>query len=201
MDAASISFVLFTIFSSLRIISYVPQIRRVAIDTNGASAISYSTWGLWTGANIATALYAAMNLKEFYLSAVSSVYAICCIVVILLTILKRRRLSPLTIEGRQPHAANSDRIRSPAEALELVVCETATALAQNRRAHYAFEQTLAVHARQVVWNDVKAAVASAIRSPRGGRNEHEDFKSGTVMPSVIVEAEPNASVKSTSGRV
>jgi hypothetical protein len=100
VDAASITFVLFTIFSSLRIISYFPQIRRVAIDTNGATAISYSTWGLWTGANIATALYAAMNLKEFYLSAVSGVYAICCIVVILLTILKRRRLSPLTIGGR-----------------------------------------------------------------------------------------------------
>jgi hypothetical protein len=33
----------FAVFSSLRTISYVPQIVRIAKDRNGASAISYST--------------------------------------------------------------------------------------------------------------------------------------------------------------
>ena len=64
MEPSSVTFLLFTAFSGLRIFSYLPQIRRVARDTNGASAISYSTWALWTGANIATALYALTNLGD-----------------------------------------------------------------------------------------------------------------------------------------
>lgn len=90
METSSLTFLLFTMFSGLRIFSYVPQIRRVARDVNGASAISYSTWALWTGANIATALYALTNLGEIYLAFVSTVYAGCCITVIVLTMLKRR---------------------------------------------------------------------------------------------------------------
>ena len=42
-----------------------PQILRIAGDRNGASAISYPTWVLWTCANASTAAYAAMNLGEF----------------------------------------------------------------------------------------------------------------------------------------
>ena len=160
MDAAGITFALFTIFSSLRIISYVPQIRRVALDSNGATAISYSTWALWTGANIATALYAAINLHELYLSAVSGVYAICCVVVILLTILKRRRLRP-TINPRQETPDPDSDGSAAADALRLTVRDAAVALAQNRRPHYAFEQDLAAHARQVVWRDLTATVGSS----------------------------------------
>jgi hypothetical protein len=79
-----------TTFSGLRMLAYVPQIMRVARDTNGASAISYTTWILWTGANIATALYAAVNLGDSYMALVSAVYATCCITVIVLTALKRQ---------------------------------------------------------------------------------------------------------------
>jgi len=35
-------------FSGLRTVSYVPQIARIAKDRNGASAISYPTWLLWS---------------------------------------------------------------------------------------------------------------------------------------------------------
>ena len=90
METSSITLLLFTAFSGLRMFSYLPQIRRVARDTNGASAISYSTWALWTGANIATALYALANLGDVYLAFVSAVYAGCCVTVIVLTMLKRR---------------------------------------------------------------------------------------------------------------
>ena len=38
----------FAVFSGLRTVSYVPQIVRIAKDRNGASAISYPTWMLWT---------------------------------------------------------------------------------------------------------------------------------------------------------
>jgi hypothetical protein len=91
MDLSHIAFFLFAAFSALRMVSYLPQIYRVARDTNGATAISYSTWGLWTGANVATALYACVNLHDLYLASVSVVYATCCIAVIVLTLIKRRR--------------------------------------------------------------------------------------------------------------
>jgi hypothetical protein len=89
---AQVTFLAFAFFSSLRVVSYLPQIARVASDINGASAISYSTWGLWTASNGATALYALVNLQDLYLAAVSTMNATCCIVVILLTMIKRRML-------------------------------------------------------------------------------------------------------------
>ena len=102
MQTSSITLLLFTAFSGLRIFSYVPQIRRVARDTNGASAISYSTWTLWTAANIATALYALANLGDLYLACVSAVYAACCLTVIGLTMLKRRHAAAASLAPRQP---------------------------------------------------------------------------------------------------
>jgi hypothetical protein len=90
MDVAHFTFLLFAVFSSVRVVSYLPQIWRVAQDTNGASAISYATWSLWTGANVATAFYAVVNLGDRWLATVSSVYAACCVCVIALTFAKRR---------------------------------------------------------------------------------------------------------------
>jgi len=58
-------------------------------DLNGASAISYPTWLLWTGAYAATALYAATNLNDLWLAVVNSIYVLCCMVVIALTAFKR----------------------------------------------------------------------------------------------------------------
>jgi hypothetical protein len=99
MEISSVALLLFTVLSALRIFAYVPQIRRVARDTNGASAISYSTWSLWTGANISTALYALTNLGDLYLAFVSTLYAGCCVTVILLTIHKRRSIRSASILG------------------------------------------------------------------------------------------------------
>jgi hypothetical protein len=62
---------------------------RIARDRNGASAISYPTWLLWTGANATTALYAASSLNDIWLAIVSSIYALCCIVVSAPTAFKR----------------------------------------------------------------------------------------------------------------
>src|SRR5688572_27505310 len=85
MDLSHITFVLFAAFSSLRMVSYLPQIYKVATDKNGASAISYSTWRLWIAANVTKGLYALNNLHDRYLAAVSAVYAVCCIAVIPVT--------------------------------------------------------------------------------------------------------------------
>jgi hypothetical protein len=73
----------------LRVVSYLPQIMKVACDKNGASAISCATWSLWIGANLSTSFYAVTNLHDAYLSVVSTLYALCCIIVILLTMAKR----------------------------------------------------------------------------------------------------------------
>jgi len=64
MTLAEISLGAFGAFSGLRLVSYFPQIYRVARDANGASAISYSTWLMWTGSHLSTGCYAAINLGD-----------------------------------------------------------------------------------------------------------------------------------------
>lgn len=90
MGLASFALAAFTFFSFVRIVSYVPQIMKIAADKNCASAISYTTWSLWTAGHVSTALYAAVNIQDAFLATVSVVYAICCVTVIVLTVAKRR---------------------------------------------------------------------------------------------------------------
>jgi hypothetical protein len=91
MTLAEISLGAFSAFSGLRLVSYFPQIYRVAHDANGASAISYSTWLMWTGSHLSTGFYAAINLGDRLLAACSGLYALCCILVIVMTAIKRWR--------------------------------------------------------------------------------------------------------------
>jgi hypothetical protein len=86
---ANMAWLAFVICSGLRMFSYIPQIWRIAADKAGASAISYTTWGLWTGANVSTAVYAVTSLHDLWLAFVSTIYATCCVTVIVLTALKR----------------------------------------------------------------------------------------------------------------
>ena len=89
MPAPEATWLAFAIFSGLRTFSYVPQIVRIAKDRNGASAISYPTWLLWTGAHVSTGTYAAVNLNDMWLAVGSSLYGLCCIAVLVLTVFKR----------------------------------------------------------------------------------------------------------------
>jgi len=90
MTLGDLSFYLFTLFNGLRVVSYLPQIVRVARDENGASVISCTTWLLWTGANATTGLYAGINLDDPMLAAINWLNAFCCLAVIALTAWKRR---------------------------------------------------------------------------------------------------------------
>ena len=94
MTFAELTFYLFTGFNGLRLISYVPQIWRVARDTHGASAISYWSWSLWIATNVSTGLYAFSNLGDLVLTAANAINALCCATVLALTAYKRRHLEP-----------------------------------------------------------------------------------------------------------
>jgi hypothetical protein len=89
MLASEATWLAFAIFSGLRTLSYVPQIVRIAKDRNGASAISYPTWLLWTGAHFSTGVYAALNLNDVWLAVGSSIHGLRCIAVVILTMFKR----------------------------------------------------------------------------------------------------------------
>lgn len=91
MITTDLSFHLFVAMNALRVFSYLPQIWRVAVDRHGASAISYSCWSIWTGANAATASYALVNLGDVWLGVVSLSNTAGCLTVITLTWVKRRR--------------------------------------------------------------------------------------------------------------
>lgn len=91
MTLAAISYYLFTIFNSVRVVSYLPQIHRVACDTQGASCISYLTWMMWSAANASTSLYAFVSVGDFMLGLVSFLNTACCLTVIGLAMFKRRQ--------------------------------------------------------------------------------------------------------------
>lgn len=101
---SEVSLFLFTLFNGIRVFSYLPQIVRIAQDTEGAKAISYVTWAVWIGANGSTALYAWINLHDLALALLNGANASCCGVVIGLTVWKRRsfatgrRHMPLALE-------------------------------------------------------------------------------------------------------
>jgi hypothetical protein len=91
MTLAEATLLAFTACSGLRLISYVPQILKVARDSRGASAIAYSTWVMWTGCHVSTGLYASVNLGDRVLAITSALYAFCCVATIVLTAVKRHR--------------------------------------------------------------------------------------------------------------
>lgn len=97
MALPDITLLLFNIFGVLRFGSYIPQISRVMTANDGAKAISYSTWLMWIGSNVATAAYALVNLSDWTLFAVSTANTSGCVAVVLITAWKRYQLARLSL--------------------------------------------------------------------------------------------------------
>jgi len=95
MTSSDIVYDLFTVFNTLRVVSYLPQMYKIARDATGAAAISYSTWILWTAANGSTAIYSFTNLGDITLAWTNGLNTLCCAAVIMLTAFKRRRYATL----------------------------------------------------------------------------------------------------------
>lgn len=139
MQISDLTLAGFLFFGSIRILSYLPQIIRVARDHNGASAISYTTWSTWTLANLATASYAGVNLGDPYLAGVSCIYALCCVLVLSLTMVKR------SVHRRQKGASRIDedgQLEKIQDDARHLIAKEAARRAQGRCASPHFELSL-----------------------------------------------------------
>jgi uncharacterized protein with PQ loop repeat len=91
LTLAETTILAFTTCNTLRVLAYVPQVLRIARDTEGAKAISYTTWGLFTISNLSTVAYALVAIKDVALAIVFAGNTTACVAIIGLTIWKRRR--------------------------------------------------------------------------------------------------------------
>lgn len=91
MRLEDITLALFAACNLIRLFAYFPQIYKAATDQNGASAISYTTWGLFLIAHISTIAYALVNRADWWLAACFACNAACCTAILIVAY--RRRVS------------------------------------------------------------------------------------------------------------
>ena len=82
MRLEDITLALFAACNFIRLFAYLPQIYKAVTDKNGASAISYTTWGLFLIANFSTIAYALVNRDDWWLAACFAGNAICCMTIL-----------------------------------------------------------------------------------------------------------------------
>lgn len=99
MNLEEITLALFAACNSVRIFAYVPQIHKAATDTNGASAISGTTWSLFLVAHLSTIAHALVNLGDWWLAICFAGNAVCCLAILGIASWKKRRHGIKKVDG------------------------------------------------------------------------------------------------------
>lgn len=77
--------------NALRILAYGSQIATIARDHGGATAISLTTWTLFTASHLSTAIYALASADDWTIAAVFFLNGVCSLAIVALTMTKRRQ--------------------------------------------------------------------------------------------------------------
>jgi hypothetical protein len=101
---ADLAFAAFTLCNSVRVLGYVPQILRIGQDTEGATAISYTTWSIFAASHFSTVVYAVMTVEDLRMAAIFAANTLCCIVILGLTAWKRAAHGVARPAGGRPVA-------------------------------------------------------------------------------------------------
>ena len=91
MTSSDFIVTVFTLFNALRILAYVPQIRCILDDRNGATSVSCTSWGLFGVSHAVTALYSLTLSEDVWLALNFAANALCCAAILILTANTRRR--------------------------------------------------------------------------------------------------------------
>lgn len=110
MTASEIALFAFTACNTLRVFAYVPQIVKIARDNSGASAISYTTWGLFGASHLSTVTYAVMTLNDWKLAFIFCLNALACAAILGLTVVKR--LAVRRVERTQKEVEDASSLTS-----------------------------------------------------------------------------------------
>ena len=89
LTAADLALLLFTTTNSVRVFAYLPQITSIARDRHGASAVSLTTWGMFTVSHLSTMAYGLLVVADPRMAAIFGVNALCSVAIVALTLHKR----------------------------------------------------------------------------------------------------------------
>jgi uncharacterized protein with PQ loop repeat len=118
---ADVALFLFTACNTARVFAYLPQIVKISQDTQGATAISYMTWGLFGISHLSTVAYAVLVVDDWRMAAVFAANTGCYVIIVGLTAWKRASLRSSQGQsevGGQAHLMGEGRNR-PCEAVLL----------------------------------------------------------------------------------
>jgi hypothetical protein len=103
MTLADYSMTAFALLNGARVIAYVPQIRCLSRDNNGAAAVSLMTWMLFLSANAATVTYALAVIDDPVMAGIFLLNSIGCLIIVILIARKRMMRSLVAHNHEIPH--------------------------------------------------------------------------------------------------
>lgn len=89
MNTIDVTLAVFTACNVLRLVAYLPQLVRINQDTQGAFAISYSSWAIFAFSNLSTAIYGLAVMGDWAVTLLFAANTVCCFAIIGLTAYKR----------------------------------------------------------------------------------------------------------------